>query len=83
VSNYNVPLRKLSELGFVPFADGEDGNLWLFRKDDSDDPQVYFVCEGLWLGDDILTEENGLYPTHKSLSEFLLYGANWNTDEGE
>ncbi len=80
-SAYNEPLHKLSALGFAPFADAEDGNLWVFRKDDGDDPRVYFVSAGLWGGHQTLTEENGLFPTYKTLSEFLDYGANWNDEE--
>ncbi len=74
---YPESFKKLFEIGFVPFANGEDGNRWVFRADGGDDPQVFFVAVGLWLQGDVLDADNGLLPANKSMSEFLGYGVTW------
>lgn len=71
---YFEPIETLSSIGFVPFADGEDANVWVFRAIDGYDPPVYFTSLYGWSNECIPAETDGLTPAHMSLSEFLQYG---------
>ena len=74
---YFEPIETLAELGFVPFADGEDANVWVFRKSDGENPPVFFTELYGWSPDNPPTELDGLLPARKTFAEFLEYGATW------
>ncbi|MES2594551.1 MAG: hypothetical protein V4662_04405 [Verrucomicrobiota bacterium] len=72
---YFTPIEDLASIGLVPFADGEDGNVWVFRSSDGYDPEVYFTSLYGWAKDCVPTEENGLIPARMKMSDLLQYGA--------
>lgn len=75
---YFEPIETLASLGLVPFADGEDANVWVFRSADGYDPEVFFTSLYGWSQDCIPTIGDGLEPANMKMSEFLLFGAGQN-----
>ena len=73
------PLPQLFAHGFCCFADGDDGNVWVFKSADKPDPPVYFIEATAWNGD-MPTANNGLYDVGLTFSGLLRYGASWNPD---
>jgi len=70
------PIKELSEFGYSCFADGENGNFWVFRKDAPRDPEVYFLELTAWNGSEP-DRDNGLIVPGILLSQLFLYGADW------
>ena len=70
------PLPQLYAQGFCCFADGEDGNVWMFQNQAADDPLVYFLEATAWDGL-APSKSNGLHEPKITLSEFLRYGTTW------
>jgi len=70
------PFPKLAEQGYFCFAEGDDGNLWMFRNDSEADPPVYFLEHTSWDGGDI-TVDNELIIPDITLSQLLRHGASW------
>jgi hypothetical protein len=74
---YDVwPLPQLFALGFCCFADGDDGNVWMFQNQTVDDPLVYFLVATEWDGSEP-SKSNGLHEPEITLSQLLRYGYNW------
>jgi hypothetical protein len=75
------PLPQLLSHGFCAFAEGEDGNIWVFRRDEESDPYIHFIRSTAWNGGPP-TFENGLLSSNLRMSEFFEYAAKWkSTDE--
>jgi hypothetical protein len=73
------PLPDLLAQGFFCFADGDDGNVWMFRNDAVSDPPVYFLEMTAWDGATV-SPRNGLFSPPITLSQLLRHGAAWIPD---
>ena len=65
------PMIELFSFGYFAFADGEDGNLWIFEQGDIEDPQVLFLEMSSW-GGSIPSLSNGLIDPGLTLSKLLI-----------
>ena len=74
------PLPDLFQQGFFSFADGDDGNLWMFRNDALDDPPVYFLEMTAWDGSTV-SASNGHFSPPITLSQLLRHGASWTPND--
>ncbi len=79
---FGYPFPRLYEQNYFCFAEADDGNMWIFRNDSGDDPEVLFLESTAWDGGEVTTE-NGLICPKVSLSQFLTYGADWRPDDEE
>jgi hypothetical protein len=74
VDGAHFAFPELYRQGFFCFADGRDGNVWMFRNDAGDDPAVFFLELSGWDGGAASTE-NGLIAPALTLSQLLRHGA--------
>lgn len=73
-------VEEMFRYGYVPFADAKSYNFWMFRDDGNVDPEVLFLEMAAWNGD-TPRENNGIIPSHLTLSQFLNFGASWTDTE--
>lgn len=73
------PLPQLMSHGFCAFADGDDGNTWVFRRNDGPDPLIFFIEASAWDGS-LPTAENGLFSTNMKMSDLFEYASNWKPE---
>ena len=82
IERVNVYFRELFQQGFFCFADGGDGDLWLFRNDAVDDPPVFFF-ELSSYGGGPASADNGMIAPSLTLSQLLRHGAAWKAEEDQ
>jgi len=64
------PVLDIRKQGFTCFADGKDGNLWMFSAQSDDDSPLFFLELTAWDGGE-LSEDNGLLKTGLSMAMLL------------
>jgi hypothetical protein len=76
IERTNVYFRELFQQGFFCFADGSNGDLWLFQNDAIEDPLVFFF-ELSSYGGGLASTYNGIIAPRLTLSQLLRHGATW------